>query len=830
MKLAEAEQAFAALRAACRGDRSVHDFECASGPLERLRRALVDETLTGADRLVRLRHALRHTACSAEFGEVERSLPLPMSDLATPDSVLACFGLVRRPSGEVSAKPWRPNWLAEVPEQGADHSAMQAALRPWTHKPPAADPWVQTHLGFKTYRGPGQALAVRSALHLPPGKTLVVVLPTGEGKSLVFHALAQAHPDQVIAVVVPTVALALDQEMSLKRQSAQHSRYHAYVGGDAQRATAISTALRDGRQGLLFAAPEAYTASLRDPLLQAARQGRLASLVIDEAHLVDAWGTDFRSDFQSLAALVAELRMVAPPEARPRVVCLSATLSQMSFDTLEALFEPQGHLALVAATRLRPEQDLWVAALAPNLEVRAQRVIDALCALPRPAVLYVTQREEAEAWRRRLKAIGFGSIGVVHGDTDSQAREQVLQQWRAGNLDLVIGTSAFGLGIDLDSVRAIVHACVPETLDRYYQEIGRAGRDNRSAVGVLIPAVQDLPIAEQLSRKTVISEEKGRARWRSLFESATRVDGPGHQVLVDVSTAPSYDPDLQSGRNEDWNINVLNLLARAGVVRYAGIKWRSEDNRVLLAVDICDPGHLTSETWETRIRPLRERVAKSNALAHKAVRSLLDESACPSGLFARMYELKHEQVEHGVTLACGGCVVCRRERSDRWFAQWPLAPRAPFEIGSLPPRWADVFGPMGRRFVGYMRQNLGARRFQRNLRDLTDGLWRVGLRKFVLVGDVPPGLLEALARNPWCVAASQVPTVLTSSGLPPGPVAIWLAPGVELPAGQLLEDLGASRRLLIVPADLGDPRYPGHFLTERIHVSALASLVDDLNQ
>lgn len=828
--LTDPEKEFSALRAACRGQRNASDFSCANWPLDRLRRALVDRTLTREERLVRLRHALRYTACSPDFGELERSLPLPPLDWDTSDRQLALFGLVRRASGEVTAQPWRPGWLSDVPARGADHAAMQAVPRPWTHEPPAADPWVRSHLGFATYRGPGQALAVRSVLHLPVGETLVVVLPTGEGKSLVFHALARAHGDQVVAVVVPTVALALDQELSLHRWSTGQERYHAYVGGDEQRATAIGAALRNGQQGLLFAAPEAYAASLREPLLQAARAGRLAGLVIDEAHLVDAWGTDFRSDFQSLGALVAELRAVAPPDAQPRVVCLSATLSQLAFDTLEALFSPYRPVALVAATRLRPEQDLWIAPLAGSLDARVERVIDALRSLPRPAVLYVTQREDAEAWRGRLRALGFCRVGVVHGDTDAAAREQVLQQWRTGDLDLVVGTSAFGLGIDLDSVRAIVHACLPETIDRYYQEIGRAGRDNRSAASVLIPAMSDLPVAEQLSRKTVIGEEKGRGRWEALFQAAVRVEGAGHQVLVDVSASPGYDPDMRSGRNEDWNINVLNLLVRAGMIRYAGLKKRAEDNRVLLAVEICDQRHLDPVTWDTRIRPLRERMAQANWSAHEAVRSLLDGTRCPSRLFAQMYRLRYRDIEHDVTLACGGCVVCRRQRPGGWFAQWPPAPRPPFAVGGLAPRLASGFDAQGRLFVGYSREALAARRFQRHLRQLVEALWRAGLRKFVVIGDAPAALDEALAQQPWCVAAGGQGRVISGSGLPLGPVAVWLGPGASLPASQLADLATAPPRLITVPADIGDPRYPGHALAERVHVTALEALLEELSQ
>lgn len=826
--ISDPEAQWSALRSACRGHRDATSFQCSSGALDRFRRALFDTGLTLEERLIRVRHALRHAATSTDFGQMDRSLPLQDRDAQVAETVLQRFGLMRRASGEVTALPWMPDWLPEVPSLGADHAAMAAMPRPWNHQAPPADPWVRTHMGIDHYRGPGQACAVRSALHMPPGQTLVVVLPTGEGKSMVFQALAAANPGNTVAVVVPTVTLAQDQELALHQRGADMSRYYAYVGGDMNRTSAITTALRDGTQGLLFAAPEAYASSLREPLLQAAREGRLAGLVVDEAHLVEAWGTDFRSDFQWLGALVAELRAIAPTDARPRVICLSATLSQIAFDTLEALFSPSEPLSLMAAPRLRPEQDLWVARSAESTHLRAQRVIEALRHLPRPAVLYVTVREDAEWWKAELQKHGFRRIGVVHGDTDAASREQVVKQWRAGDLELVVGTSAFGLGIDAAQVRTVIHACLPETLDRYYQEIGRTGRDNRAAAAVLIPALQDLHVAEQLSRKTVIGEEKGRQRWEALFLNSTRLNVVGHRILVDVSASPSYEPDMRSGRNEDWNINVLNLLVRAGVIRYAGIERRRGDDKVLLAVDICDQRHLEPDLWRERIGPLRSRMAQADRIAHESVRKLLKSDTCPRSLFQAMYRLHYQALEYDVTPACGGCPVCRRT-SPGWFAQWPQAPRAPFQVGRLGAAARKQLDSLGRLFVAYRREDLPARRFQRHLRQFVEALWRVGIRKFFVVGNCPEALREALQLQPWCVAEGDRTTTISSSGLPPGPCAVWMDSSTSLPVSQLDPGRDGAERLLIIPQDSEDPRYPGDALATRVHLVPLEQVLESLS-
>ena len=108
-------------------------------------------------------------------------------------------------------------------------------------------------------------------------------------------------------------------------------------------------------------------------------------------------------------------------------------------------------------------------------------MLEALRHVPRPAILYVTRVVDAKAWRDRLEAEGFEHAELVHGETGANERDRILRGWRDGDIDLVVATSAFGLGIDYRHVRAVVHACIPESLDRFYQEVGRGGRDGRRA-------------------------------------------------------------------------------------------------------------------------------------------------------------------------------------------------------------------------------------------------------------------------------------------------------------------------------------------------------------
>jgi superfamily II DNA/RNA helicase len=646
---------------------------------------------------------------------------------------------------------------------------------------------------------------------MPRDKTLVVVLPTGEGKSLVFQALAASSPEDLVAVAVPTVTLALDHETATHVRLPSVAHRLAYLGGEAAANAEIRSRIEAGVQRLVFGAPEAMVASLRRSLLDTARAGRLAALVIDEAHLVHAWGTDFRGEFQMLAGLVAQLRRDAPVGREPRIVCLSATVTQMSFATLRDLFSPNGIPGLASAVRLRPEPDLWVDRSWPTRIVRQDRVLEALRHLPRPAILYVTLPDDADAWASRLRAAGYRRLEVVHGRTDTAQKDRVVKRWRTGELDLVVGTSAFGLGIDYPHVRTVIHACLPESLDRYYQEIGRSGRDNRASVALLLPAVEDQPVARSQSDAKLISVDKGLARWAAMFKLARRQEQARMRFAVDLAASPGYDPDMRSDRNEDWNAHVLNLMARGGLIRLAGLAASDGDGTKVL-IDVVEDAHMDPLTWSDRIASIRAEVQRSNQRGYEAMRKLVEENSCPSALFAALYRIDGGDGVRDVVLACGGCSTHRRIPPG-WFAHWPLAPRAPWPVGNCD-HVRFNFLDHGVCFVARVA-DLDRPVDRRRLKQLFEALWRSGWRKCVIIGQLPEALRKLLESVPWCVATGVDARVLASNGLPPGPEIVWVDANASLEPEQLAGQPLAEERLFLVSRDLEDPVYPGHALCER---------------
>lgn len=454
--------------------------------------------------------------------------------------------------------------LSWVPPEGLSGLA-QALEAPLLRRklPLTADPAIQ-RLGVENYLSPGQAAAVRAALLLHPGQALAVDLPTGSGKSLIPFAAARLGLGPVV-VAVPTIALGLDQAIryAQETQAAGHDAFVWHGDLEQEQRQRIWSSVARGEQSILFASPESLTTGLQGALFAAARRGQLGYLVVDEAHLITEWGSDFRPAFQALAGLWRGLCRVAPEGRAPRLVLMTGTLTPDTFDTIEVLFAEKGGLFLVSGGHLRSEL-LPCFMQTASAEERENRVLELLPWLPRPLILYVSRRGDAENWEARLRQDGYRRVAHMHGRTSAQERERLLRRWRDREIDLMVATSAFGLGVDQADVRAVVHACIPETIHRYYQELGRGGRDGRAAVGLLISAPGDERIATGISRRRYIGRELGRERWRAMLGKRKGLDG-GRVVLPLDAKHGRLQQD--SDENVAWNLRLLVLMARMDMIR-----------------------------------------------------------------------------------------------------------------------------------------------------------------------------------------------------------------------------------------------------------------------
>lgn len=638
-----------------------------------------------ADAMALFRHVLRRQSLRAGH---QAQLQVPIRSGWPDREAWASFGVRAHSETNgyilIEAQPWRASWLDENDNPVFEDIFAEHNVRLDWQCP--IDPFLGEASGFDTYVSPGQREAVRSAFLLPPGETLIVALPTGSGKSFVAQApvLARGLEGGLSLCIVPTTALVLDQARQM-RQRLKHRfprrevpplAWHSEIN-EEDRAT-IKAAIREGRQGILYCSPEAATGALLPALYDAARNGLLAYLIIDEAHLVSQWGDGFRPAFQMLAGVRRGLLAACPTGAPFRTLLMSATMTPDTVTTIDALFGPTRSVHMVASIHLRPEPQFWMHR-EDDPTAKDFKVLEILRHAPRPFILYVTKRSDAKRWIKLLRQTGYSRIDCFHGETPNRDRQRIIEQWAQDGLDGIVATSAFGVGIDKRDVRTVVHAAVPETLDRFYQEVGRGGRDGCSSASFLIYSHEDQEAANQIASPSLISDDLAFERWSTMYGSSEQFDGIGQLIQVDLAVVP---PRLkqQSEYNEAWNMRTLIMMARAGMLTLEsqpplkvaqletetvsdfeirnGEYWSDYFQRAV--VDIAEFGHLSKHRFEEIIGQERQRAFDAAAENRRLLNKLLGGAVEVSSLFDHLYRSHAPGRSVIVSRACGGCPVHRR--------------------------------------------------------------------------------------------------------------------------------------------------------------------------
>lgn len=515
------------------------------------------------------------------------------SDIATMiEPALTALGLTthRGVDGDftIVAQSWRPEWAESlksgVPNDGLDAASEAGPADGLRQKFDAfrADPAFAEATGYETYRTPGQRAAVRVALEGRPDGFLLTCLPTGSGKTEVAITLARRAnmSGKTSVLVVPTTALAYDLERRLRETWSQHvvadltDVPFAWTAATSEEdKEALSTRVQSGSQPVLITSPESLTTRLMNTVRSAAGTARVGALVIDEAHLVTQWGMGFRPQYRLLGDLWRDLNRRCPDGHGVRALLMSATYSRGVVDDLLDLFltgtdvEPD----FVVANELRPEPDFFIGDITA-VEERDRRVVEAAHRLPRPAIVYVTQPKRAEQLAQRLRDEGFRRLAVVSGETSDSKRRDAMAGLRtdqgSSRFDIIVATSAFGLGVDCPEVRAVVHACLPESPDRWYQELGRGGRDGHRSSALLLPAHGDKDEAASLGLRA-LTPEVAAPRWDAMWDR--REDGTDGHTYVCLAASPAGSQD--GSYNRRWNQQLLDGLQATGLLRAEVVAW-----------------------------------------------------------------------------------------------------------------------------------------------------------------------------------------------------------------------------------------------------------------
>jgi DNA topoisomerase-3 len=379
---------------------------------------------------------------------------------------------------------------------------------------------LKNQFGFDVFR-PHQEAVCQAVIE---GKDVLLVMPTGAGKSLCYQLPGLARGGTTL-VISPLVALIEDQVAKLNQFGLVSDRIHSARGRGESRAACQEYLA--GRLRFLFIAPERLAVPGFISML-----GRrpLSLIAIDEAHCISHWGHDFRPNYRLLGERLKELRP-AP------VIALTATATPLVQEDIARQLGFQGEARFIQGFR---RTNIAIQNWTANPSERFDAILAILKGAGRiPGIIYAPTRKSAEKLYADLRS--HYRVEVYHAGMSPSARDRTQSLFIEGKLDLIVATVAFGMGIDKADIRTVIHAGLPGSVEGYYQEIGRAGRDGKPSLAVLLHSYADQRTHEFFFERDYPEVKILKAIYQALHEENRPKDWVYHQVRESIG---QVDPDV----------------------------------------------------------------------------------------------------------------------------------------------------------------------------------------------------------------------------------------------------------------------------------------------
>ncbi|MFT5465513.1 MAG: ATP-dependent DNA helicase RecQ [Verrucomicrobiales bacterium] len=484
--------------------------------------------------------------------------------------------------------------------------------------PTSASEALQRHFGFREFLD-GQEPVITALLE---GRDAMVVMPTGGGKSLCYQLPALCL-EGVTLVISPLIALMKDQVDALAKKGIPAAMINSTLTLDEQRQRLKE--LRSGKLKLVYVAPERFRS---EAFRSALRQVEIGLFAVDEAHCLSQWGHDFRPDYLRLEQTLEEL-------GHPQTAAFTATATpQVRGDILNTLKLRDPFVSVTGFER-------------PNLSLRVREVkgnkekyekLNAVAKEWKTGIVYCSTRKHVEDVAASLVAMGKSAV-AYHGGMSDDDREAAQDNFLNRTSDIVVATNAFGMGIDRSDVRFVVHFDVPGSIEAYYQEAGRAGRDREPAVCELLFNFADTTTQDFFIEGNNPDPELIRSIYGALHNQAD----DQHQCLVSGKEIA----DMAGAKNGMAVSSAISVLTRSGYIqRYDVHGERRRGSRLLQP-------KLTADDIELDERALAEK-RRNDGEKLKGMIRYTREPICRQEWILRYFG-------EGDPSQCGSCDVCQDE-------------------------------------------------------------------------------------------------------------------------------------------------------------------------
>lgn len=456
------------------------------------------------------------------------------------------------------------------------------------------------YFGYQSFKT-GQKEVITSILS---GQHTLAMLPTGTGKSLCYQLPGYILKGTIL-IVSPLLSLMQDQveqlmEMGEKRVIALNS----FLPFEAKR-----LAIRNMKKyKFIYISPEMLN---MPSILMKLKELSISLFVVDEAHCISQWGYDFRPDYLKLGVARDLL-------GSPLTLALTATAHQkVQEDIIQTL--SLSNVKSVCTSIDRPNISLYVEKRS-DYHDKQRRLIELVSSLRKPGIIYFSSKKTAEEVASMLRNKGFTKVMAYHGGLDQEQRILIQQQFIHGQLDVICATSAFGMGVNKNNVRFIVHFHMPMRIESYLQEIGRAGRDGKASIAILLYSPGDEELPYQLAEGEL--------------PSFAQIDWFFHCITKNAQKEKS-----------EWTYSVNELKTIGG---FSDIQWRIMDDllKTQKGLDLENTREAIKDYVSKRLKVKRENI--------RNIKKWIDIKGCRRNYILSFFD---EQINRNIPSCCDHCGI-----------------------------------------------------------------------------------------------------------------------------------------------------------------------------